>query len=236
MWWINKTELEGIIGENLKKAIGGKAAESIEQAKGKAKKDFRTRYRAITSGDYELLAISTPGMRVARAKAIPGYNPDYPCITAPGAVTVVVVPYAREGTVTPVPGNGFIQTVFRHLDIHRLVTTDLYVIGPQYVKISVKCKIRMVKRSSPAEVSKRVMEALERFLDPLADGPDGEGWPFGRSVFPSEIYQIIDGVEGVDYATGVSLSAEGQHQKVGDIIRIPQISLVFSGEHQVEII
>jgi predicted phage baseplate assembly protein len=236
MWWINKTELEGIIGENLKEAIGGKAAESIEQAKGKAKKDFRTRYRAITSGDYELLAISTPGMRVARAKAIPGYNPDYPCITAPGAVTVVVVPYAREGTVTPVPGNGFIQTVFRHLDIHRLVTTDLYVIGPQYVKISVKCKIRMVKRSSPAEVSKRVMEALERFLDPLADGPDGEGWPFGRSVFPSEIYQIIDGVEGVDYATGVSLSAEGQYMIQGGIIKISPIALVFSGEHELEVV
>lgn len=235
-WWINKTGFEGIIGENLKEAIGGKEAEPIEHAKGRAKKDFRTRYRAITSEDYELLAISTPGLRVARAKAIPGYNPDYPCITIPGAVTVVVVPYAREGTVTPIPGDGFVQTVFRHLDRHRLVTTDLYVIGTEYVKISVKCRVRLMKRTSPTEAVKRVRTALEDFLNPLKGGPDGNGWPFGRSVFPSEIYQIIDKVEGVDYATGVSLSAEGRYQKAGEIIKIPQISLVFSGEHEVEVI
>lgn len=235
-WWINKTGFEGIIGENLKQATGGEEAESIEHAKGRAKKDFRTRYRAITSEDYELLAISTPGLRVARARAIPGYNPDYPCIRIPGAVTVVVVPYVREGTVTPIPGEGFIQTVFRHLDRHRLVTTDLYVIGPEYVKISVKCKVRLMKRSSPIEVEKRVRKSLEDFLNPLKGGPDGNGWPFGRSVFPSEIYEVIDEVQGVDYATGVSFSAEGQYQKEGDMIKIPQISLVFSGEHEVEVV
>jgi hypothetical protein len=235
-WWINKKGIEEIIGENLTEATGGKSAESIEQAKKRAKKDFRTRYRAITSNDYEQLALSTPGLRVARAKAIPGYNPDYPCIAVyPGAVTIVAVPYAREGTVSPVPGNGFLQTVFSHLDMHRLVTTDLYVIAPEYVKVSVKCKVRLMKRSSPTEVVKRVKKALGDFLDPLNGGPNGEGWPFGRSVYPSEIYQIIDGVEGVDYATGVSLSAEGQYQKVGDIIKIPPIALVFSGEHQLEV-
>ena len=235
-WWINKIGFEGVIGENLKEAVGGKEAESIEHAKGRAKKDFRTQYRTITSDDYELLAISTPGLRVARAKAIPGYNPDYPCITIPGAVTVVVVPYVREVTITPIPGQGFIQTVFRHLDRHRLVTTDLYVIGPEYVRISVKCRVRLMKRSSPTEAAKRVRTALEDFLNPLKGGPDGNGWPFGRSVFPSEIYQIIDKVEGVDYATGVSLSAEGQYQKAGDIIKLPQIALVYSGDHEVEVI
>jgi hypothetical protein len=180
---------------------------------------------------------------VARTKAIPGYNPDYPCfpihypdVSIPGVVTVVVVPHAGEGTDTPVPGEGFIQTVFRHLDIHRLVTTDLYVIGPEYVKVSVGCKVRLKKKSSPTEVGERVQKALEDFLDPLQGGPDGDGWPFGRSVYPSEIYQVIDGIEGVDYATGISLSAEGRYQKEGDIIKIPPIALAYSGEHQVEII
>jgi hypothetical protein len=235
-WWINKIGFEGVIGENLKEAVGGQEAESIEHAKGRAKKDFRTQYRAITSDDYELLAMSTPGLRVARAKVIPGYNPDYPCITIPGAATVVVVPYVREGTVTPIPGKGFIQTVFRHLNRHRLVTTDLYVIGPEYVKILVKCRVRLMKRRSPTEVMKLVRKALAEFLNPLKGGPHGNGWPFGRSVFPSEIYQIIDKVEGVDYATGVLLSAEGQYQKGGEIIKLPQISLVYSGEHQVEVV
>ncbi|HXG30615.1 MAG TPA: baseplate J/gp47 family protein, partial [Thermodesulfobacteriota bacterium] len=148
---------------------------------------------------------------------------------------VVVVPYAREGTVTPIPGEGFLQTVLRHLDTHRLVTTDLYVIGPEYVRVSVMCRVHTMKKSSPTEVGKRVQKAIEGFLDPLKGGPDGKGWPFGRSVFPSEIYQMVDGVEGVDYVTGVSLSAEGRYRE-GDIIRIPPTALVFSGEHRLEFV
>ncbi len=229
--------IDGITGENRSEGSGGMAAESIDDAKERARKDFRTRYRAITSNDYERIALFTPGLRVARAKAIPNYNPDFPCITNfAGAVTVVVVPYAREGTVTPVPGDGFINSIFEHLDKHRLITTDLYVIGPAYVKVSVKCNVSVKKRSSQAAVSKRVQKALEAFLDTLKGGNDGRGWPFGRSVYPSEIFRIIDKVEGVDYATDVSISAEGQYKKAGEVIRIPPVALVYSGKHEVEII
>lgn len=229
--------LMGITGENLKEATGGKAAESIEYAKTRAKKDFRIPYRAITSADYEELALSTPGLRVARAKAIPNYNPDYPCISNfPGSVTVVVVPCVREDTITPVPGGGFIQTVLNHLNIHRLVTTDVYVIGPEYVKVSVVGKVRIKKKSSPTEVSNRIQKALRDFLNPLKRSQDQNEWPFGRSVYPSEIYQIIDKVEGVDYAIDVSLSAGGQYQEAEGIIEIPPVALVYSGIHEVEII
>jgi hypothetical protein len=148
-------------------------------------------------------------------------------------VTVVVVPYTREGTVTPVPGTGFLQTVSRHLDELRLITTDVHIIGPEYVKISVKCTVHPRKRSCPDKVEQRVQEALDKFLDPLRGGPDEDGWPFGRSVFPSEIYQTIEKVEGVDYATAVSIIAEGQHRKEDEIIRIPPMALIYSGKHRV---
>lgn len=236
-FWIEKSGFEGIIGENLKEATGGKAAETIEHAKNRTKKDFRTPYRMVTTDDYEYLAISTPGLRVARAKAIPNYNPAFPCISDfPGAVTIVVVPYVREGTATPVPGEGFLQTALEHLNRHRLVTTDLYVIGPEYVKISVMCNVHLMKKSSPAEVEKRVKDALKGFLDPLSGGTNKKGWPFGRAVYPSEIYQIVDGVEGVDYVTNVYLSAasvDGQYQRIRDAIKISPIGLVFSGDHKI---
>jgi hypothetical protein len=236
-WRINNEGFKELKGKNQKAATGGKDAEPIEHAKARARKDFREHYRAITSEDYEQLALSIPGLKVARANAIPNYNPDYPCIAIPGSVTVVVVPYTREGTVTPVPGKGFILTILNHLEKHRLVTTDVHVIGPEYVKVSVKCKVQVKKRSSPTEVKKRVTKSLKSFLDPLEGGPNGKGWPFGRSVFPSEIYQIIDKVEGVDYATGISITAEGyQKEEGGDAIKIPPIALVYSGDHEVEII
>lgn len=229
-------EMEEFDGENLVEASGGRDAESIDYAKARARMDFNATTRAVTSEDYEILALSTPGLRVARAKAIPDYNHDYPCTNIPGSVTVVVVPYSREGKTISKPGTGFIQTISKYLDLHRLITADLYVIGPEYVQVSVLCRINIKKGFGPSGVEKRVKDALAAFLDPLKGGPQGSGWIFGRAVYPSEIYQIIENVEGVEYATGVSLSAEssnGQYKREGDTIKISPVALVCSGEHRV---
>lgn len=225
---------EGLTVTNPNPAAGGAAAESPEDARERAKKDLRTTFRAITAADYEELAVKTPGIRVARATAIPGYHPEYPCIAVPGAVTVVVVPVAR-GIRCPIPGEGFLRTVSAHLDARRLVTTDLHVIGPEYVTVAVSCKVRPKIKSDPEEVKKRVRERLERFLDPFTGGPEDRGWTFGRPIYPSEIFQLLDKTEGVDYATAVVLTAEGYADN-GGIIRIPRKALVVSGEHQVEIL
>ena len=235
---INKGQkflFESIPGENLQDAVGGKDAQSIKDATSRARKDCRTVYRAITSNDYEHMALSTPGLRVARAKALPNYDPDYPCISVPGSVTVVVVPYAREANKNPTPGDGFIRTVRDHLDNCRLITTDIHVIKPEYIRIHVKCKIRIQKYSSETEVEKRVIKALDDFLLPLSREQDKKEWPFGRAVYPSEIYQKIDEIEGVDYTTDVFIRTDEEpYQK--NTITIPTSGLVFSGNHKIEFI
>lgn len=231
-WGINKDGFGTIKRTNKKAAYGGMDAESINDAKARAKKYFRDIYRAITTNDFEELALYTPGIRVARAKAIPNYNPEYPCINVPGAVTVVAVPYTRKGNVIPHASEGFLQTVLKHLENHRLITAEVYVIGPEYFKISVTCKVRALKKSSPAEVEKRVKDILTEFIDPLK-------WQFGRAVYPSEIYQIIDGADGVDYAAEVYFRSEGKRYSIPaqkDVLIIPPFGLVYSGEHHVEII
>jgi uncharacterized phage protein gp47/JayE len=228
------TDTGKIQGTNLKEAAGGKDAESIESVQARVLKDLRTRYRAITASDFEEVALKTPGLRVARAKAIPNFNPHYPCIANfPNAVTVVVVPVTRADGPTPLPGQGFLDTVTRHLDGHRLVTTDVLVVGPTYVKISVACTLIITKRSSANAVTDLVKQALAGFFDPLKGGLAGKGWPFGRSAFPGEIYQILHEVEGVDYVTGLSISAEGDYQEDGGTIKIPPSGLFYSGDHQI---
>lgn len=223
----------GISVTNLKNAEGGGDMESIEAAQARARRDLSTRYRAITAADFETVALSTPGLRVARAKAIANYHPLYPCVpNFPNWITVVVMPVTRA-MPTPQPGLGFIETVARHLDLHRLVTTGVSVVPPKYVKISVACTVKIIKRSSPSTVTSMVMDAFNAFLDPLNGGPDGNGWPFGRPVYPSEIYQVADSVEGVDYVTGVAISAEGDYQEVDGTIKIPPVSLVYSGDHRI---
>lgn len=191
---------------NRKKASGGESVESLDYAKKRVSNDFRKNYRAITSEDYIQLVLSTPGLRVKRAGVIPNYHPDFPCLDIPGNVTVVVIPYSRDAS--PVPGEGFQQTVLDHLNKHRLVTTQVHVIGPKYVTISVKCQVHLLKNTSQVRTEDRVRKKLKEFLHPIKGGPDRKGWPFGRPVFPSEISQTIDGIKGVDYVSHVLLKSE----------------------------
>lgn len=243
-WRINKAGFNQINGENLCAAIGGKNPESIDEAKLRAQKDFNRRYRAITSKDFEELARSTPGFRVDRGKALPNYHPDFPGLKMPGAVTVVVVPYSRGKTENPGPSESFIEAVQRHLDAHRLITTEVYVIGQEYIEISVTCKISLEKKASREKVDKRVQDRLKTFLNPRKPGgPDKKGWPFGRPVFPSEILQLIDKVDGVDYVMGVSIIGKTETYCVSSrwpwrdqMVEIPRNGLVYSGVHKLEFV
>lgn len=229
-------------GENSQAASGGKTLEfndaekRRDEARKLARKDFNTPFRAVTSEDFENLALATPGLRVARAVALPNYRPDVPCVTIPGSMTVVVVPYTRPNSTIPATSASFLQTVKRHLEEHRLVTTDLHIIAPEYVRVSVACKVFLKKGSSESAVGERIGEALRTFLSPLSPGgPQKTGWPFGRAVYPSEIYQLIDKVVGVDYVVEVQLSATGPHRLTNRIIQINPIAVVYSGEHTVEV-
>jgi hypothetical protein len=59
----------------------------------------------------------------------------------------------------------------------------------------------------PSELLPRVITTLRAFLDPLCGGEQQTGWPFGRNVFISEIYQLLDQLPGVDYVTEVTLAS-----------------------------
>lgn len=117
-----------------------------------------------------------------------------------------------------------------------MVTTDLHVIAPEYVSVAVACKVFLKKGGDEAATSERIRAALRAFLNPLPPGgPQKNGWPFGRAVFPSEIYQLLDKVDGVDYVVEVKLSAAGPHRLENRSIRINPLAVVHSGEHTVEI-
>jgi hypothetical protein len=222
-------------------AAGGGDSEALEDAEARARRDLKTQYRAVTDSDVEYLALNTPGLRVARARAIPLYAPGlkgYPQVQAPASVSVVVVPYSTA--LRPFPSEGFVRTVCRHLDRHRLLTTRVHVIGPEYVGVSVRATVRLFAEFGQAETLARVQKSLDDFLRPLPAEDDtvGEGWPFGRTVFRSEIYRLIENVEGVDCVEKVTLSATGvgvARSAEGNIL-IPPQSLVYPAGHSIEIV
>ena len=51
-----------------------------------------------------------------------------------------------------------------------------------------------------------MLRALYRLYHPLFGGPDGTGWPFGRSVQSHEVHAALARIAGVDMSREVSVA------------------------------
>jgi hypothetical protein len=206
-------------------AIGGAEAESLVDTRGRALDQLANPSRPVTIADFETLALSTPGARVARVKAVPGHHPDFPCVTAAGVVTVVVLPAC--GT-PPIAQSGFRAEVARHLEPLRPLTTEVHVVGPVYVEVVVSAVLHLDTRADQAAVASAARQAIDDYLDPLHGGPDRTGWPFGRSVYESELLALLADVRGVMFADGLTITADSAC--CGELGLCPT-ALVKSGRH-----
>lgn len=229
------TEEPGVSVTNPFPARGGLEAETLSQAKLRVRRELDTPTRAVTGEDYERIASATPGLRVARVKAIPLYKPgmrDYPKVKAPAQMTVVVVPYSESDK--PKAGKGFLQTIKGHLDRHRLLTTELHVIPAEYIKITVHAVVVMEPKYKTEQ--RRIIQDLRLLLQPMDHGQGSEGWRFGRTVYKGDIYGVISRIKGVVYVQDLWLDAEGKgfHKDGAGDIHIPPYALVYSGNHEVE--
>lgn len=221
-----------LLAGNRLPAEGGERPETLDESKMRARRELSDVDRAVTSEDYEQLARSTPGLRVARAKAIPLLGKHGPGVK--GAVTVVVLPYSEYRN--PMPSKGFLQTVCRHLDRHRLITTSLRVVPPDYVNVSVAADIHIKPGYHVPATRSKVEEALLAFLHPLTGGVDGTGWPFGRAVYRSELFQVIGRIDGVGCVNSLRISGTGsgaKQDREGNLLLTP-VSLVYSDTHRID--
>jgi len=197
---------------NTTAASGGRRKESVDETKIRTRAVFHKDRAVLTRTDYETLALRTPGLRVARAKLVANFNPKFRRLKLPGEVTLIVEaqppPRAAFPNATPTaPTKGFLATIQNYVESRRVVTTNVNVIGPEYVEVKVSGQVFLKKRVSESETHESIKRALVQFFDPVFGGPvAGQGWPFGRAIVPSEISQQLVKVDGVDYVTKIAIN------------------------------
>jgi len=178
-------------------ATGGADRETVQEAKERAPYTIKSRDRAVTAEDFEMLALRC-STSLARAKCVPDR-------THRGAVTLVLVPKAESGPVgltrRLVPSNEVLRYVKRYLDERRMVGTVLNVVKPRYADFSIKVTLLRRTIGTSDRLRREIEDNLRRFLHALVGGRDGKGWEFGRHVLKSDLIHIVEeipGVEGVD--------------------------------------
>jgi predicted phage baseplate assembly protein len=196
----------GLTVTNPLPAVGGKDAESLGDALARIPAEVHRRDRAVTPDDFRALAMRVSG--VARAEALELFHPDTPTVPAAGVVSVMVIPNedsAHPGA--PTPDQGLLRRVAGYLNVRRLVTTELYVIPPEYVSIAVSAGVAVRDGYQVDAVRRWVELILRQFLAPVPPyGPDGEGWPHGRLVRRAELEAVAVQVDGVEFVEGLRLA------------------------------
>jgi predicted phage baseplate assembly protein len=213
-------------------ALGGAAEEELAHAEGRAFELVNQVERAVTLQDIETLARKTPGARLARAWAQANRHPALPCFLAPGVVSLVILPHLPKER--PAPSPALRRRVMAFVSRRRVIGTRLEVIGPEYVTISVRARVQAQRGVDPADLQRRIVAALNSFFHPLSGGPEGQGWPFGRDIYRSEVMQIIDETSGVDHVLSLEILARGCEPQCANICLGP-VGLVAAGQHQIEI-
>jgi predicted phage baseplate assembly protein len=220
--------------ENRHSASGGIDGESLDEARRRGPLTLRSRSRAVTAEDYEVLAREA-APELARVR----------CVAQAGDVRVLVVPAAptERGLVRLedlLPADDSLARVAARLDETRIIGTRVRVEPPRYRGITVVARIVAGPRVRIDKVREDGLAALYGFLSPLAGGgPNGNGWPFGRPVQAGELFAVLTRVTGVELVEDLRLftadPVTGARGGEAPRIELEPESLVFSFEHQLRV-
>jgi len=216
---------------NLLAADSGRDEETLDEAKQRAPRAIKSRCRAVTAEDFEYLAMLAANIK--RAKALPLFHPDFPGVKVPGVVTVIVVP--DSDAPNPTPSDGTLRTVCAYLDQRRLLTTELYVIRPTYQYVEIHVEVIVDDNADLAEVKERIEQTLLAYFHPLKGGDDGQGWPFGGTMFFSRVNHRVFTITGVQSVTRLVILLDGEEMPECTDISITEGALLYSTQHDVQV-
>ncbi|MFZ1411898.1 MAG: putative baseplate assembly protein, partial [Micropruina sp.] len=225
--------------ENRTPAIGGAEAETLAEAKARGPLLLRSRGRAVTAADFEELAQDV-APDAARVKCVPESG-------ATSGVRLLVVPHVAGDEVGRIrredldPPWQILERISNSLDERRLVGTRLLVQPPDYRWLTAVVRLNARPGFDPGALRVEVLRALYRLYHPLLGGPDGTGWPFGRSVQSHEVHAALARIPGVDMSRKVEVvlfpaeADTGTRGEPVDRMDLPETALVYSYEHQVKV-
>ncbi len=227
--------------ENRRRAVGGVDGESVEQAKVRGPLSLRTRNRAVTVADHELLAAQA-APEAARVRCVPAGQDG---IEAGGLRVLVVPDVGGDGVGVDgrlrfadlVPSDATLARIAAALDERRLVGARIVVEPPTYQGLTVVARLRARERSSQGALKAGAIAALDAYFSPLVGGPDATGWPFGRPVHVGEVYAVLQRLDGTEFVEEARLypadPITGERGESVSRLELAPNALVFSYSHQV---
>ena len=226
---------------NFSAALGGRDAETLEAAMIRAPQILRNQTRAVTAKDFEFMAVEA-SPQVARARCLAAGSTTNLQAIPPGVVRVLLVPnvedlggpIAKEQLDLMSSVKSAVQT---YLDDRRLLAMRVEIAAPEYLQVAVEARVRIKPAFNTEIVAKNIKTRLYQFVNPVCGGPQGQGWPFGRSLFASDLLSLVQGTPDVEYIEEVKFFTvdwtDGERKEIKEKLKVPPNGLICSAEHRV---
>jgi predicted phage baseplate assembly protein len=210
-------------------ASGGADLERTELLRHRGAATVRHQGRAVTREDYQDLArLASP--QVARAECVPLCDVTVePLLRGrqPGVLSVIVVPHTK--TAKPIADAELLRQVRSYLDARRETSTDLVVVGPEYVEIDVDVEVVVSDAGEATDIATALRMAIDAFLHPLTGGAAAEGWRLGELPHRGDLYALCASAPGVTWVAALRI---GEREDRAGLKRAGHF-LVCSGRHRV---
>ncbi len=220
-------------------AAGGCEPGTVEEAIVRGPKLFTHRNRGVTAQDYEWLAREAHP-NVAKVKCLPNVNVKLE--PQPGALSVVVVPRSGIGE-----GDHF-QELKQEVEARLMSQAaanvafqgNLQVMAPAMLEIGVYAKVSIRDMEDAVPVERACLAKLDRYLNPLTGGSDGNGWDIGQHVHPSMFYALLKSAGPVVHVSQLAIQVykvENGERIEWHPDRLEQVphGIVTPGEHRIVI-
>lgn len=221
---------------NREPSNGGVDAEANDNVKVRGPMTLRTGQRAVTTGDFERLTLSS-SQEVARSRCLRPKQGD-----PGGPVKVLVVPAVDKEPIDLriddfVLRDSLYHDVAKFLNDRRVLGTSVEVTTPYYVGVSVAALVRASPGALAAPLSDAIVTELHRYLSPLEGGPLGNGWPWDTPLTTAGLQALLTEVSGVVSVDELVLFAVDLRngRRLGEAVQSLQLddrSLFLSFNHQ----
>ncbi len=121
-------------------------------------------------------------------------------------VSVVLAP-GRD--LAPAALAGLCRAVEAALAPRCLLTTRVHVVAPVVLRVAVGAAVALADGTTLDDAAAAIDAALQRRFGPTRPGDTGAPRPLGRPLFVSELVEVVDAADGIDWVETVELRRIG---------------------------
>lgn len=219
-------------------SVGGVSKEKVLDAVKRNAQTLRHGYRCVAAKDYEDMAWEAT-RNISKIKCFSGYDQEGK--RKPGAITLVVLPkeYQESSYSFEKMKMQIYEYLSKHMDENILYLGNFYIVKPELIRLDVKTTIEFLEEKEIFLTRKKILEELERFLNPLNGNFYGEGWEIGTIPNQNQIIHTLKKIEGVKNVKQLTLRkfCQGSFEEleINEESELPFYLLPKSGTHEIQI-